>query len=311
MAKATKFEKLVRKADDAGKIRRYAVNPDVVALRVENSMKLITLLFWSGVVLGLAYTVPNVAHFMGGGFTGWFVSPAINAPLVALLLAHSIMARYDEKPSWQVQWGKFLLLAFEYGMNTWAAWAAGIGGTGGADEIFKHSVPMVIVAFCAEGVTDLRGGLTRCVAKAYKMAADAKAEIVETIPVSAPPAAEIAPEPVVIPEPAPVVEIEPEPVVIPEPEPTTESAPEPVAVKANAYRPEGGTRAEKLAADIATLKAEYGDGVMFLAMAPAERMKAVKALFSTEDKTCGNSRAYRLADEFTKVVESELRSEIA
>lgn len=290
MAKASKFERLVTKAEDAGKLRRYAVNPDVVALRVERVMTGTTVLFWAGLVLGLGYTVPNVAAFMGGGW-GWFVSPAINAPLIALLLAGSIMARYDEKPSRGVTFAKFLLLGFEYGMNTWTAWAAQT-----PDEIFKHSVPMVIVVLCAEGVTDLRAGLTRCVTKAYELASK-NAPVAEK---TEEPAPIVEPEPVVIPE--PVVEEEPEIV-----EPVVEEEPEPVAVpKSDAYRPAGGTRAEKLAADIATMKAEFGDGIAFLTLPEPERMKAVKILFK-----CGNSRAYRLADEFTKVVESELRSDVA
>ena len=294
MAKTTKFDRLVERAENAGKIRRYSVNPDVVALRVERIMTGSTVLFWFGLVAGLGYTVPNVAEFMGYGF-GWLVSPAINAPLIALLIAGSIMARYDEKPSWGVQFGKWLLMAFEYGMNTWTSWAAQ-----DAAEIFKHSVPMVIVVLCAESITDLRAALTRCVTKAYTLAAQTVANIEPVAPVAE------EPEPVVEIEPEP--EVQPEIVAIVEPEPTTEPV---VEIKADAYRPAGGTRAAKLAADIATLKAEYGDGIAFLALPESERMKAVKALFSTEEKTCGNSRAYRLAEEFTKVVESELRSEIA
>lgn len=303
MQNETKFEKLVRKAADAGKIRKYSVNPDVVALRAERTTSLITGLFWLGVVFGLAYTVPNVAHFMGGGFTGWFVSPAINAPLIALLLAHSFMARYDEKPSWQVQWGKFLLLGFEYGMNTWASWAAAYAGTGGADEVFKHSVPMVIVAFCAEGVTDLRGGLARCVTKAYKLAADEKREIVDMIPVSAPPA-----PPVV--EPAPEIEIpetifeepspEPEPVNIPEPAPVIEEQ-EIEVPEDTKFRPAGGKRAAQLAADLEKMR-EVFPGLDFLLIEEKERAGKVANLFS-----CGNSRAYRIRDEYTKIVEEEAR----
>lgn len=307
MAKESKFEKLVRKAQDAGKVRKYSVNPDVVALRAERTTSLITGLFWLGVVFGLAYTVPNVAHFMGGGFTGWFVSPAINAPLIALLLAHSFMARYDEKPSWQVQWGKFLLLGFEYGMNTWASWSAAYAGTGGADEVFKHSVPMVIVAFCAEGVTDLRGGLARCVTKAYALAAEAKREIADVIPVSAPPV------PVEVPE-EPVIEQKPAFLVIPDPyeeEPVIEeSTPEPVTeepvivVEPKKHRPAGGKRAAKDAEDIARMR-EIWPGLDFLLIEPHQRHGLVMKEFG-----CGGSRASRLRDMYVSLVEKEVREEV-
>ena len=292
MAKTSKFERLVQKAEDAGKMRRYAVNPDVVALRVERIMTGTTILFWAGLVLGLGYTVPNVASFMGGGW-GWFVSPAINAPLIALLLAGSIMARYDEKPSRGVTFAKFLLLGFEYGMNTWTSWASQDPAA-----IFKHSVPMVIVVLCAEGVTDLRAGLTRCVTKAYEIASK-NTPVVE-------PVAEIAPEDETPGEPdytpEEIAEIEVPPVVV-EPAPV-------VVEKAEHYRPAGGKRAAQLAADMATMTTEFGDGVAFLMLPEGDRMKAVKELFSTDEQKCGNSRAYRLADEFSKKVEAEMRSEI-
>ncbi len=302
MAKISKFEKLVKKADDAGKLRRYAVNPDVVALRAERTTNAITALMWSGVIFGLAYTIPNVASFMGGGFTGWFVSPAINAPLFGLLLAHSMMARYDEKPSWRVQVGKFMLLAFEYGMNTWVSWSSAIFDGGPASEVFKHSVPMVIVVFCVEGVTDLRGGLARCVAKAYKFAAETKREISDVIPVSAPPAIEESapvveepavnietPEPVVIEEPAPVEETKPEPEIVPE------------TVTETKFRPAGGKRAQQLAEDIEKMR-EVFPGLDFLLIEEKERAGKVASLFE-----CGNSRAYRIRDEYTKIVEDEAR----
>jgi hypothetical protein len=308
MAKESKFEKLVRKAQDAGKIRKYSVNPDVVALRAERTTSLITGLFWLGVVFGLAYTVPNVAHFMGGGFTGWFVSPAINAPLIALLLAHSFMARYEEKPSWQVQWGKFLLLGFEYGMNTWASWSAAYAGTGGADEVFKHSVPMVIVAFCAEGVTDLRGGLARCVTKAYALAAEAKREITDVFPVSAPPA------PIEVPE-EPVIEQKPTALVIPEPykeEPVIEEPPaeEPkeekpvIVIEPKKHRPAGGKRAQKDAEDIALMR-QIWPGLDFLLIDEKARHGLVMKFFK-----CGGSRATRLRDMYVSIVETEVREEV-
>ncbi len=301
MAKASKFEKLVRRADEAGKFRRYAVNPDVVALRAERTTNAITALMWSGVIFGLAYTISNVAHFMGGGFTGWFVSPAINAPLFGLLLAHSMMARYDEKPSWRVQWGKFMLLGFEYGMNTWVSWSSAIFDGGPASEVFKHSVPMVIVVFCVEGVTDLRGGLARCVTKAYKIAADAKREISDVIPVSAPP---VAPEPAVNTEtPEPVVIEEPAEEIVPEPvieEPAREEieVPKPVEEK---FRPAGGKRAEQLARDLDVMRETF-PGLDFLLIEEKERAGKVAKLFE-----CGNSRAYRIRDEYTKIVEDEAR----
>lgn len=295
MAKATKFERLVRKADDAGKIRRYSVNPDVVALRVERVMTGSTVLFWGGLLAGLGFTVPNVASFMGYGF-GWLVSPAINAPLIALLVAGSIMARYDEKPSRGVQFGKFLLLGFEYGMNTWTAWAAQ-----NPADIFKHSVPMIIVVLCAESITDLRAALTRCVEKAYTLAAQVSADVqavaekIDEEPADAEPEPELSAGDVMKgsaalnPEIEPVVE--PEPEIIPEPE---------------HYRPAGGKRAVQLAEDMAKLEGEYGDGVAFLMMPEAERVKAIKILFE-----CGNSRAYRLAEKFGEIVEAKMRSDVS
>ena len=295
MAKASKFERLVRKADDAGKIRRYSVNPDVVALRVERVMKAVTILFWLGVILGLGFTVTNVAKFVGG-ITGWLVSPAINAPLIALLIAGSIMARYHVKPGWQVQFGKWLLLAFEYGLNTWTYWVAG-----SADEIFKHSVPVVIVIFCAEGVTDLRSGMTKCVEIAYESAARLAKDVEQIAPVAEKVEEPADSEPV----PAAGKSFEEEPVIIELPPVVVEPVAE-IATETTHYRPEGGKRAAQLAADIAALKAEFGDGIAFVTMNETDRMKAVKALFK-----CGNSRAIRLAGEYTRVVESELRSEIA
>lgn len=305
-----KFAKLVRKADDAGKIRKYAVNPDVVALRVERVMLWITVLMWSGVTFGLLFTIPNVHAFISDGaakgttdwFIGWAVSPAVQLPLVGLLIAASYMARYHVAPSWQVQYGKFLLLGAELGMNTWRSIEAQ-----DADEIFKHAIPVLIVMFCAEGVTDLRSKLTECVEKAYSLASETKSEIVEAFPVSAPPA-------IVIPEPVEEVEIpeeifveptpEPEPVVIPEPEKKIEIPEPPKEEDSTKYRPATGKRAQKDAEDITKMR-EIWPGLDFLMIDEKARHGLIM-----KQMQCGGSRASRLRDMYVALVEKEVREEV-
>ena len=177
----TKAEKLRREASEAAEVRDALTHPDVVALRVEKLRERVDRFIWSGMVLGLLFTMTNVqqftAHTMAAGpgslgwWAAWLLDPTVSVILLGVLLAEREVSR------WQIQVGpwaraaKWSLLAATYVMNTWESYAAGnLAG------IVLHSVPPLAVFMGAEAVTDCQEKLTECVHRAHAAAVRRAAE---------------------------------------------------------------------------------------------------------------------------------------
>ncbi|MQA06898.1 MAG: hypothetical protein GEV07_30805 [Streptosporangiales bacterium] len=130
-------------------------------------------LVWTGIVLGLAFTMSNVAQFAAGGATAWSVpwvtawllDPMVSLCLIGVLLAESTLARYQLKAGRWVRAAKWGLLTATYVMNTWQSWA-----TTDVAAIVLHSVPPLVVFVMAEAITDLRDRLTDAVIAAHTWA---------------------------------------------------------------------------------------------------------------------------------------------
>ncbi|MQA06830.1 MAG: hypothetical protein GEV07_30435 [Streptosporangiales bacterium] len=170
---STKAQRLVAAARQAAELRSYRTHPDVAALRIERVRTAVDALVWSGIVLGLAFTMSNVAQFAAQGaaawsvpwVTAWLLDPMVSLCLIGVLLAESTLARYQLKAGRWVRAAKWGLLLATYVMNTWQSWAA-------ADlaAIVLHSVPPLVVFVMAEAITDLRDRLTDAVLAAHRFA---------------------------------------------------------------------------------------------------------------------------------------------
>jgi hypothetical protein len=158
--------RLAREAAEAAAVRSYQTDPDVVALRIERIRTQVDRLCWAGIVLGLAFTMTNVAVFAAGGaavwsipwLAAWVLDPTVSLVLLAVLRAEQITSRYQVPTGRWVRAAKWFTLGATYVMNTWASWAA--GSTAG---VVLHSVPPLLVFVAAEAVTDLRDKLTDAV----------------------------------------------------------------------------------------------------------------------------------------------------
>lgn len=171
----TQGQRLAADAAAAAEIRSYQTDPDVVALRVEQIRSHVERLMWTGIVLGLAFTMVNVQHFAAAGAAAWSLSwcaawlldPMVSLVLLGVLRAEQVTA------GWQVPMGpwprvaKWSLLSATYVMNTWSSWAAG-----SPSGIVLHSVPVLTVFVAAEAVTDCQNKLTECVHRAHAYATD-------------------------------------------------------------------------------------------------------------------------------------------
>lgn len=171
----TRAQKLAQDAAEAADVRAYQTHPDVVALRVERVRTQVDRLCWSGIVLGLAFTMTNVQTFAAAGamawslpwLAAWLLDPTVSVVLLAILRAEQVTARYQVHTGPWVRRAKWFTLTATYVMNTWSSWAAGT-----ASGIVLHSVPPLLVFVAAEAVTDLRDKLTEAVAAAFTEAAD-------------------------------------------------------------------------------------------------------------------------------------------
>lgn len=123
-------------------------------------------LCWSGILLGLAFTMTNVQSFAANGavawslpwLAAWLLDPMVSLVLLAILRAEQVTARYGIRTGGWVRGAKWFTLAVTYLMNTWGAYAAR-----SADMVVLHSVPLLVVFVAAEAVTDLRDKLTAAV----------------------------------------------------------------------------------------------------------------------------------------------------
>lgn len=184
------IDQLVRAADHARRRRAHDVHPDVVALRVERVRAQVDRLMWVGVVLGLAFTMTNVAGFAAAGTRawspewaiGWLLDPMVSLVLVAVLRAEQLTARYQVATGSWVRRAKWGCLAATYVMNTWQSWAAG-----SAAGIVLHSVPPLVVLVAVEAVTDLRDKLTEVATRAGAHPVVNEAEVEAHPPMNAAP----------------------------------------------------------------------------------------------------------------------------
>ena len=148
----------------AGERRRPLTRPDAEA--VEQVRRQVDRLCWSGILLGLAFTMTNVQSFAADGaaawslpwLAAWLLDPMVSLVLLAILRAEQVTARYGIRTGGWVRGAKWFTLAATYVMNTWGAYAAR-----SADMVVLHSVPPLVVFVAAEAVTDLRDKLTAAV----------------------------------------------------------------------------------------------------------------------------------------------------
>jgi len=166
MTAASRVRRLARDAAEAAEVRAYQTHPDVVALRIERVRSQVDWICWSGIVLGLAFTMTNVQGFASAGMRAWSVpwlaawvlDPTVSLVLLAILRAEQVTARYRVRTGPWVRRAKWFTLAATYLMNTWASYAAG-----SVSAIVLHSVPPLVVFVAVEAITDLRDKLTEAV----------------------------------------------------------------------------------------------------------------------------------------------------
>ncbi|MET7997897.1 hypothetical protein ABZU76_44145 [Amycolatopsis sp. NPDC005232] len=129
---------------------------------IERVAEQVDRLCWSGVLLGLAFTMTNVQQFAANGatawslpwFTAWLLDPMVSVVLLSILRAEQVTARYKVRTGGWVRAAKWFTLTATYVMNTWEAFTAG-----SPSRVVLHSVPPLVVFVAAEAVTDLRDKL--------------------------------------------------------------------------------------------------------------------------------------------------------
>lgn len=159
-------QRLAQDAAEAAEVRAYETDPDVVALRIERVRRQVDWMCWTGIVLGLAFTMTNVQTFASAGMrpwslpwlAAWVLDPTVSLVLLAILRAEQVTARYQVRTGGWVRRAKWFTLAATYVMNTWASFADGEPAA-----IVLHSVPPLVVFAAVEAITDLRDKLTDAV----------------------------------------------------------------------------------------------------------------------------------------------------
>jgi hypothetical protein len=125
-------------------------------------------LCWTGILMGLAFTMSNVQGFAAAGartwsvpwWAAWLLDPMVSLVLLAILRAEQVTARCGVRTGGWVRGAKWFTLAATYVMNTWAAFTAGSPAL-----VVLHSVPPLVVFVAAEAVTELRNKLATVVAE--------------------------------------------------------------------------------------------------------------------------------------------------
>jgi hypothetical protein len=166
-------QRLAREATAAAELRAWQTHPDVIALRVERIRVQVDRLMWTGIVLGLCFTMTNVQHFAAAGagmgslawWAAWLMDPMVSLVLLAVLRAEQLTTRYHIPTGLWPRATKWALLAATYLMNTWTS-----GAAGSASGVALHSVPPLVVVLAAEAVTDVQHALTDCVHRAHTLA---------------------------------------------------------------------------------------------------------------------------------------------
>ncbi|WP_424186589.1 hypothetical protein ACOBQX_01865 [Actinokineospora sp. G85] len=159
-------QELARSAAEAAEVRAHLAHPDVVALGIERVRRQVDWMCWSGIVLGLAFTMTNVQQFAAGSAAAWSVrwvaawvlDPTVSLVLLAILRAEQVTARYRVATGAWVRRAKWFTLAATYVMNTWESFVAR-----DVAAVVLHSIPPLVVFAAAEAITDLRDKLTEAV----------------------------------------------------------------------------------------------------------------------------------------------------
>jgi hypothetical protein len=133
---------------------------------VDHVRRQVDRLCWTGILLGLAFTMTNVQGFAAAGarvwslpwLAAWLLDPMVSLVLLAILRAEQVTARHGVRTGGWVRGAKWFTLGATYVMNTWAAYAAGSPAL-----VVLHSVPPLVVFMAAEAVTDLRDKLAEAV----------------------------------------------------------------------------------------------------------------------------------------------------
>ncbi|OLF10475.1 hypothetical protein BLA60_14850 [Actinophytocola xinjiangensis] len=166
----TSAQRLAQDAAEAAEVRAYLTHPDVVALRIERVRSQVDWMCWTGIGLGLAFTMTNVQVFASADspvwslawLAAWVLDPTVSLILIAILRAEQVTARYRVRTGPWVRRAKWLTLTATYVMNTWTSYAAG-----SPSAIVLHLVPPLVVFVAAEAITDLRDKLSEAVAVAH------------------------------------------------------------------------------------------------------------------------------------------------
>jgi hypothetical protein len=125
-------------------------------------MKDVDRLCWTGILLGLAFTMTNVQQFAATGsplwslawFAAWLLDPMVSLVLLAILRAEQVAARRGVRMGGWVRAAKWFTLGATYVMNTWSAFEVGSPAL-----VVLHSVPPLVVFVAAEAVTEMRDKL--------------------------------------------------------------------------------------------------------------------------------------------------------
>jgi hypothetical protein len=131
---------------------------------VEHVRRQVDRLCWSGILLGLAFTMTNVQGFAAAGartwslpwIAAWLLDPMVSLVLLAILRAEQVTARCGIRTGGWVRAAKWFTVAATYVMNVWQAFTAGSPAL-----VVLHSVPPFVVFVATEAVTDLRDKLGR------------------------------------------------------------------------------------------------------------------------------------------------------
>ena len=137
---------------------------------VDDVRRQVDRLCWTGILLGLAFTMTNVQGFAAAGarpgslpwLAAWLLDPMVSLVLLAILRAEQVTARCGVCTGGWVRGAKWFTLAATYVMNTWAAFTAGSPAL-----VVLHSVPPLVVFVAAEAVTELRNKLTTAVTEPF------------------------------------------------------------------------------------------------------------------------------------------------
>jgi hypothetical protein len=161
----TQAQRLARDAAAAAELRAYHTHPDVVALRVDRIRSQVEALMWTGIALGLCFTMTTVQHFAAASapvgslawWAAWWLDPMVSLVLLAVLRAEQLTTRHQVSTGAWPHIAKWVLLTATYVMNTWAFWVAG-----SASGVVLHSIPPLVVVIAAEALTELQYALSDC-----------------------------------------------------------------------------------------------------------------------------------------------------